>query len=305
MILNKRFWTDLWCLLLYMLVGLIALLPVFFLAMSLGQHRTAELTLLQWGQTLMMEIVPVICWYKWYKHEPVWQGLRMTPWPGWQCLLLGAALALAAVPLSDVLGVLNVWLCDNCLPESLRLSNEADRVKNAQMMADILNVQGVWGWISLILLMCIATGVAEEMVCRGALLRCLGIKAYDESTWHQYGRGSVLRVALLTGFIFSAIHMELDGLLPRWMLGALFLYIVYYTGSLWPAVVAHATNNLVALILAKTMPEDPTNTSIEPWEWGVLTAGLAAGLAVGYPLVKALRSGRYRVRPCDPEHQCP
>ena len=56
---------------------------------------------------------------------------------------------------------------------------------------------------------------------------------------------------MIVGLIFSLIHMEFYGLIPRWILGTCFVYLVYYTGSIWPSVLAHAINNLYALMQYK------------------------------------------------------
>ena len=47
----------------------------------------------------------------------------------------------------------------------------------------------------------------------------------------------------INAFIFSAIHMQALGLVPRMLLGALFGYMAVWSGSLWLAVLAHALNN--------------------------------------------------------------
>lgn len=54
----------------------------------------------------------------------------------------------------------------------------------------------------------------------------------------------------LTAIVFSFLHGQIFGFAPRLLLGALFGYLVYWSGSLWPAVVAHFTNNGVAGIVA-------------------------------------------------------
>ena len=43
--------------------------------------------------------------------------------------------------------------------------------------------------------------------------------------------------------------------IPRWLLGTGFVYLVYWTGSIWPSVIAHAINNLWALIEMKEAPK--------------------------------------------------
>jgi membrane protease YdiL (CAAX protease family) len=49
--------------------------------------------------------------------------------------------------------------------------------------------------------------------------------------------------------IFSAIHFQFYGFIPRMLLGALFGYIYHWTGSLWLAVFAHFINNGFVLIM--------------------------------------------------------
>jgi hypothetical protein len=44
-------------------------------------------------------------------------------------------------------------------------------------------------------------------------------------------------------FLFSAIHFQFFGFVPRLLLGALFGYLYYWSGSLWFAVIAHFVNN--------------------------------------------------------------
>ena len=102
----------------------------------------------------------------------------------------------------------------------------------------MLSVNGIGGWFELVLQMSVATAIAEELAFRGALL----------TIFRRYTKLNKHVIAILIGFIFSAIHMEIYGLIPRWLLGTLFVYLVYHSGSIWPSVLAHALNNLYALL---------------------------------------------------------
>ncbi|WP_149240271.1 CPBP family intramembrane glutamic endopeptidase [Dyadobacter sp. 32] len=53
----------------------------------------------------------------------------------------------------------------------------------------------------------------------------------------------------ISAAIFSAIHFQFYGFVPRMLLGALFGYLYYWTGSLWIAVFAHFVNNGFVLIM--------------------------------------------------------
>lgn len=48
--------------------------------------------------------------------------------------------------------------------------------------------------------------------------------------------------------VFSAIHMQFFGFFPRLLLGALFGYVFYWSGSLWTSVALHATNNIIYVL---------------------------------------------------------
>ena len=52
----------------------------------------------------------------------------------------------------------------------------------------------------------------------------------------------------LASILFSAIHFQFYGFLPRVLLGALFGWLAYRSGSLIPGMVAHFANNSLAAI---------------------------------------------------------
>jgi membrane protease YdiL (CAAX protease family) len=53
----------------------------------------------------------------------------------------------------------------------------------------------------------------------------------------------------ISAAIFSAIHFQFYGFLPRMMLGALFGYLYFWTGNLWVAILAHFVNNGFVLVM--------------------------------------------------------
>lgn len=53
----------------------------------------------------------------------------------------------------------------------------------------------------------------------------------------------------LTAIMFSLFHMQFYGFLPRVLIGVLLGYIVIWSGSLWPSILAHFVNNATAFFL--------------------------------------------------------
>ena len=56
-----------------------------------------------------------------------------------------------------------------------------------------------------------------------------------------------LRGALVSSAVFSAAHFNVGTLLPIFVMGMLLAWLYMRTGSIWPPVVAHAAQNLLAL----------------------------------------------------------
>lgn len=102
-----------------------------------------------------------------------------------------------------------------------------------------------------VFLVAILPAIGEELLFRGALQRVLIriLKNYHMAIW-------------LTAFLFSLMHMQFFGLLPRWILGVIFGYLVVYGGNLWLAIAAHFTNNLMAFIIFQYQ----TNKGLAPLE---------------------------------------
>ncbi|MDY0160908.1 MAG: CPBP family intramembrane glutamic endopeptidase, partial [Bacteroidales bacterium] len=53
---------------------------------------------------------------------------------------------------------------------------------------------------------------------------------------------------IVAAILFSAIHFQFYGFVPRVLLGAFFGYLVILTNSIWPAVWAHFLNNSIAVV---------------------------------------------------------
>lgn len=87
-----------------------------------------------------------------------------------------------------------------------------------------------------ILVIGVVTGFSEELLFRGAL----------QTVFVESGVGRVIAV-WGAALIFSAIHFQFFGFLPRMLMGAFFGFLLVWTGSIWPGVFAHALNNSIVV----------------------------------------------------------
>jgi hypothetical protein len=54
----------------------------------------------------------------------------------------------------------------------------------------------------------------------------------------------------ISALLFAVFHLDFIGLLPRTLLGVYFGILVWRSGSIFPAMLAHGANNLLAFALA-------------------------------------------------------
>lgn len=160
------------------------------------------------------------------------------------------------------------FVATSIAPEWLTRRYDSTRIFDAQGGLDLLLLISAVG---------IAAPVAEEFFFRGVLQRGLIKEPAQPSGWMKPAAGIAL-----TGFIFSAFHMDPVGLAARWELGVLFGYLAWRSGSIWPGVAAHAANNLISTALYFVARAQPVTADETGWK-----AVLALG-AIGVPLLAAV-----------------
>ena len=62
----------------------------------------------------------------------------------------------------------------------------------------------------------------------------------------------------MTAALFSALHLQFYGFVPRMLMGALFGYVLVWTGTIYMPILMHLTNNTVVLLLAYMVRGDET-----------------------------------------------
>lgn len=90
-----------------------------------------------------------------------------------------------------------------------------------------------------LLILAIVPAIGEELLFRG----------YLQQTFKKW-LGKPHLAIVITAILFSAIHMQFQGFLPRFVLGLLLGYFFYWSGSLWLPIIAHFLNNALAVLLA-------------------------------------------------------
>lgn len=109
-----------------------------------------------------------------------------------------------------------------------------------------------------IIIVALAAALVEEVFFRGALQQLL-------VRWIGHPHVAVW----LTAFIFSAIHLQFFGFIPRLFMGAILGYMFYYTKNLWVPILYHFVNNAAVVIMNLYWGDSQMIKNMEegPLEW--------------------------------------
>jgi membrane protease YdiL (CAAX protease family) len=138
-------------------------------------------------------------------------------------------------------GLLMYWNSHLVLPEFLSGVEQWMRDMEKQLMEltqFLTDFQSIPELLAGILVIGVLAGVGEELFFRGLIQPKM--QGYFRSPhWGIW----------VTAIVFSAIHVQFYGFLPRLFLGALFGYLYHYTGSLFYPILGHILNNALTLLL--------------------------------------------------------
>ena len=131
--------------------------------------------------------------------------------------------------------------------------------------------ENIGGLLVGLLVIAVLPAIGEELVFRG-----LGQRMFHGLTNNHHAG------IWLAAFLFSFIHLQFYGFFPRFLLGALFGYIYYWSGNLWYPIMAHFVNNGFTLIMLYMYQQRMTELNVEDTESVPLyTALLAMLLTIG------------------------
>lgn len=158
--------------------------------------------------------------------------------------MLSIGIMLTALPL---INLLVSWNEQIRLPESLSGLEQLMQQMEAQadqLLQDFLTYQnGAW-WVLLLNLLVLAVlpAIGEELTFRGVLQQLLvSRKSKVDSREHV--------AVWVTAFIFSFIHFQFYGFIPRLLLGALLGYALLWSGNIRYSMIMHGTNNALSVLL--------------------------------------------------------
>lgn len=152
--------------------------------------------------------------------------------------ILGAALVFVISPLISFLNELNQNVVLPSSLSSLEMTLKVLEEKSRVATELFLQANSAADIVINFFIVAILAAVSEELLFRGVLQRLMG---------------SVIRNIHLNIFIcsiiFSAIHFQFYGFLPRLVLGMVLGYAFHFSKSLWVPILIHFLNNGTAVLV--------------------------------------------------------
>jgi len=203
---------------------------------SFAPNLLAYMKFSQVISALGLFILPPFIWMQ-LRAEPALASLRLNKVPQWNLVFMAVVLILVQLPLINATALLNSKLS---LPESL--ANVEKILQKMEETAAItteafLKMQDVGDLLLMLFVMAVLPAIGEELLFRSSLQPLL-FKIFKN---HHIAIG-------LTAFIFSFIHFQFFGFIPRFLIGVYLGYIFLYSGNTWVPVAAHFANNALAVL---------------------------------------------------------
>lgn len=210
------------------------------ISILLSQGIANEIIMLKTSQVVLAIfsfIIPAFfCAYFFDKNTT--QFLSLSPRVCRLFYILSAAIIIFAIPSINFMAE---WNSKLTLPEcfaGIEQWMQQQETKNTALTERFLSTSSWIGLLANLFVMAILPAFSEELFFRGLL---------QKTFTQRFG----IHVGIwLSAILFSAVHLQFYGFFPRMFLGAMFGYFVYWSGSIFPAIVAHFINNAIVVLVA-------------------------------------------------------
>ncbi len=186
---------------------------------------------------LGMFIIPSIL-FAFLINRNIGKYLRINRFPKLFTILSGILLIMVCMPFINWLMTMNGMMK---LPEAFSGIEEWMRKSedSAELITNkFLNVSSIGGLLINLFMIAIIPAIGEEFLFRGILQKQFKL-------WF----GNIHIAIFISAFLFSAMHIQFFGFIPRLVLGVILGYLYYFSRNLWVPIITHLFNNGIAVII--------------------------------------------------------
>ena len=190
------------------------------------------------AQDIFAFIVPAIAAMAIFYRRPL-HVMCLDRAPSWMSILVVVIVFIVSMPAMNWLVTFNESMT---LPSWMsgieQLMRQAED-SAAEATEQLLDIHTVGQLLATLFVVGLMAGLGEEILFRGAMLRTM-----------QDSRLGTHAVVWIVAIIFSAIHLQFYGFLPRMLIGVWLGYLLVWTRSLWVPIIAHTLNNSTVVMSA-------------------------------------------------------
>jgi membrane protease YdiL (CAAX protease family) len=189
-------------------------------------------------QDVLAFIVPAIAAMAIFYRRPL-HAMCLDRAPGWKAIAIVVAFYILSLPAMNWIVSFNESMS---LPASMSGIEQLMRSLEdaaAETTKTLLDIHSIWELVPCVLVVGLMAGLSEEILFRGAMLRTM-----------QDSRLGMHAVVWIVAIVFSAIHMQFYGFIPRMLLGVWLGYLLVWTRSLWVPIIAHTLNNSTVVVMS-------------------------------------------------------
>jgi len=122
-------------------------------------------------------------------------------------------------------------------PSAIEAWMKATENQATQITEAFLNVSSFRALVFNLFLIALIPAIGEELIFRGSLQKII----------HDWVKNPHVAI-FITAAIFSAVHLQFYGFIPRMFLGVILGYIFFWSGNLWYPIMLHFINNAFTVI---------------------------------------------------------
>lgn len=249
-----------------MLLTTILMIAIWYFIFGNSQSLWS-LKIMQMLQTIGTFMLPCFIFAYLISDRPI-QYLYLNNSPKIGSYLIAICLIIIAQPAINLLSWINEQLVLPDFLQSLEQMMKAQEEAAAQLTERFIKADNWYIMLFNIFLIAFLPAFSEELCFRGVIQNLIS-KNHHVAIW-------------ISAFIFSAIHFQFYGFLPRLLLGAVFGYMLFWSDSIWLSVVAHFTNNAAAVIMYNLLSDKQKTADFidsfgreDTWWVGILSLALS------------------------------
>ncbi len=286
MIMENRFFSKLQPFLQIILIALITLVSIFIFTLIgligavlffgiplqdvLGSMNLTDpdsiglLKFMQITQSIGIFILPslIVAWLASVNPFSYLGFKNTTSWTGFGLMLL---VLLSIEPVVAYSGILNQNMSLPGFMAGIEEWMKGMETKAMDLTEAFLKVDTLPGLGVNLFMIALLPAIGEELFFRGLIQRVL-------KKWFK----NIHIAVIVTSILFSSVHMQFYGFIPRFILGMLFGYLYAWSGNIWYPILAHLVNNtlpVVAYYLNATaitaVPAEDIGTGDKVWIWAI------------------------------------